>query len=73
MTRRTPWTLARIRAGKATLLGDLAGWYSRPALTGLGPMPINPSEIPLARSLDRAGRAVLVSIEGKPYLQPATE
>lgn len=61
-----PRNLGAVRAA-------LAGWYARPALVEISPLPLNPDEIEAGQWLATRGLAVLVSIDGKPYLQPATE
>lgn len=62
------------RPSMATLRADLLAWHRRPALVEQAPgLPLYHAEIAAARALARRGEAVLVSIDGRDYLQPATE
>jgi hypothetical protein len=61
-----------VTGAAARLLELLRDWHSHPAFARY-PFPLNPSEVQAGRRLEADGVAVLVSIDGKPYLQPATE
>lgn len=68
-----------MRAANSTLghslRGELAQWYARPALVTASPhgMPLHGTEYVVARDLARHDLAVLISINGKHYLQPLPE
>lgn len=56
------------------LLGQWRRWQRSPALCDASPMgmPVYPAEASAALWLERRGLAVLVSADGRAYLQPAT-